>query len=117
MNTTLKSYLETALWADLPDDEDDSGYSTDDFSDEAIVQASEDLSKFFTAAANVLAHSKYDYEHTQVAHDFWLTRNRHGAGFWDGDYDKDLGDVLTALAHTFKEICVYVGDDGRIYFS
>lgn len=55
----------------------------------------------------------YDYE--IAMHDFWLTRNRHGAGFWDGDYEKADGEKLTELAHSFGEINLYVGDDGKIY--
>lgn len=50
-----------------------------------------------------------------VAHDFWLIRNHHGAGFWDGDYPEDIGKRLTALAHTFGDCDLYVGDDGKIY--
>ena len=50
-------------------------------------------------------------------HDFWLTRNGHGAGFWDGDYDDEVGTELTKIAHTFKELDCYVGDDGKIHFQ
>ena len=53
----------------------------------------------------------------QVAHDFWLTRNRHGAGFWDGDYEEEAGKKLTEIAHSFGEVHPYVGDDGKIYIS
>ena len=51
-----------------------------------------------------------------AGHDFWLTRNRHGCGFWDGDLPDELGDRLTEATHKFKEIHPYVsGDDGKIY--
>jgi hypothetical protein len=50
----------------------------------------------------------------RICHDFWLTRNRHGCGFWDGSY-KDLGDRLTNAAQAFGECDLYVGDDGKIY--
>jgi hypothetical protein len=46
-------------------------------------------------------------------HDFWLTRNRHGAGFWDGDWER--GAELTKAAHTFGGIDLFVGDDGRVH--
>jgi len=39
----------------------------------------------------------------QAGHDFYLTRNRHGAGFWDGDYPKDVGDRLTAACRPYGE--------------
>lgn len=50
-----------------------------------------------------------------MAHDFWLTRNHHGAGFWDGDWPEPLASLLTALSHTFGDVALYVGDDGLIY--
>lgn len=47
-------------------------------------------------------------------HDFWLTRNGHGAGYWDRGLG-EAGDKLTAAAKTFGEVWLYIGDDGRIY--
>lgn len=43
---------------------------------------------------------EWDY----AAHDFILTRNHHGAGFWDGDWHEPWGDKLTALAHSFGQL-------------
>jgi hypothetical protein len=51
----------------------------------------------------------------QLAHDYILTRNRHGVGFRDGDWGKEMGDLLTKLAQGKPEIEAYVGDDGLIY--
>ena len=47
-------------------------------------------------------------------HDFWLTGNRHGAGFWDRGYGAD-GDTLTEAAHGYGDVDLYVGDDGQIH--
>lgn len=47
-------------------------------------------------------------------YDFWLTRNGHGAGFWDRDLDA-LGDRLTAIAEQMGGRDLYTGDDGLIY--
>jgi hypothetical protein len=52
----------------------------------------------------------------QAGHDFWLTRNLHGAGFWDGDWP-EVGDKLTAISEQFGELWAYLGDDGLIYLS
>jgi len=35
----------------------------------------------------------------------------------DGDYEKELGDKLTAIAKEFPEINIYVGDDNKLYFE
>jgi hypothetical protein len=52
-----------------------------------------------------------------AGHDFWLTRNGHGAGFWDRTpLEKGkLGDELTKLCKAFGESDLYWGDDGGIY--
>ena len=56
---------------------------------------------------------EWDY----AAHDFILTRNHHGAGFWDGDWHAPWGDRLTELAHTFPQLESYLDDDDilRLY--
>ncbi len=51
----------------------------------------------------------------QAGHDFWLTRNGQGAGFWDGDWPKAAGKRLTKSSKTFGETTLYVGDDGKIH--
>lgn len=50
----------------------------------------------------------------QAGHDFALTRNDHGAGFWDGDWPT-YGDRLTKVAKSFGEVNVYLGDDGLLH--
>lgn len=50
-----------------------------------------------------------------AGHDFWLTRNGHGAGFWDGDWGEKIGKQLTDACREYPEVCLYVGDDGKIY--
>lgn len=51
-----------------------------------------------------------------AAHDFILTRNHHGTGFWDyGRWAEPWGDQLTTLCRSFGCLEVYVADDGMIY--
>ena len=58
----------------------------------------------------------YTYAESINGHDFWLTRNRHGAGFWDRGLEF-VGINLTDAAHAWGEFNLYVGDDGLIYGS
>ena len=51
----------------------------------------------------------------QIGHDFWLTRNHHGAGFWDRGID-EIGERLTEAAQIYPKIDLYIGDDGNLYF-
>lgn len=113
----LRGYLATALWAESKDDQGngfDSEYSIEDFSEDAFTRAENDVDLFVSKAGNLL-HD--DLDPCALGHDFWLTRNHHGAGFWDGDYPKELGDTLTNIAQSFPSLDVYVGDDGMIYFG
>jgi hypothetical protein len=50
----------------------------------------------------------------RAGHDFWLTRNGHGAGFWDRGLGA-LGDRLTRAAKVYSGVDLYPGDDGLIY--
>jgi hypothetical protein len=109
----LHSYLATALWSSTAEDDTplDAQHGIEDFAPEALAMAERDCADFLQRAEAHLG------EHTEAlaGHDFWLTRNRHGAGFWDGDWHN--GAELTELAHSFGETDAYVGDDGLIYFS
>jgi hypothetical protein len=47
--------------------------------------------------------------------DIWLTRNGHGTGFFDRSYDNE--EDLVNAARKIKSKDLYVGDDGKLYFS
>jgi hypothetical protein len=108
----LRQYVETALWSSNDDDGYplDDRFGVEDVAPEVIAAMREDLDAFI--ASLPLAAAFLDDE--QVAHDFWLTRNRHGAGFWDRGLGA-LGEYLALLAHPYGEVYLYVGDDGLIY--
>lgn len=53
-----------------------------------------------------------------AGYDFWLTRNRHGAGFWGREeLWGDLSEPLTKLSQEFNGSDFYVGDDLKIYYA
>ena len=114
MNSFLEQYLATALWSSIDDNDDpfDWNYCIYDFSEEALKQADKECDLFIEKAGDLLD----GFDDTDIAHDFWLTRNGHGAGFWDGDYPDDIGDKLTKIADEFRELHIYV-DDGKLYFE
>lgn len=116
----LRQYLETALWSSYDVDGEmplNSNFTINDFSEEAVSKARVDLNKFWKMAGDLIANEDPE----QIAHDFWLTRNGHGVGFWDRTYENDddgtKGDRLTELSKKFGEIYPHVGDDGKIYFG
>jgi hypothetical protein len=77
-----------------------------------------DLADFLTTNEEDLdaALETYGYTREQAAMDFWLTRNGHGAGFWDHDLGA-IGQRLTANAKAYGEAYLYLGRFGHIYHS
>ena len=130
----VDSYLETALWSSADwDDMDDSNnptpfdkhYSVEDFSELARKRAWDDCHEFVdlmkanTCNYNGDIVSLWEFaEHFagigQIGHDFWLTRNGHGAGFWDGDYDPYGDDITELVNQHFHECNLFADDDGTV---
>lgn len=109
-----KHYAIAALWSSTDDQDEplDSNYSLDDISAETWGRMCEDVLQFIKANEALLVASGQSDE--QIGHDFWLTRNGHGAGFWDRDLG-DIGDKLTDACNAFGEVWLYVGDDAQIH--
>lgn len=125
-NEFFSAYLETALWASY-DVSYESGsvplgdnYSTGDIVEECVATMRQDCQKFFDQNYDVVEAAEFSYgpdygRWGRVGHDFWLTRNRCGAGFLDGDYSDDAGEILTEASRQFGETDLYVGNDNVIY--
>ena len=112
MDLFTKSYIETLLWSSSGEETSPIGInaSIDEISPELMERIKEDCKNF--QSSNEL-HIGGCYH--MAGHDFALTRNRHGAGFWDGDWDKLAATILTDAAHAVGEISLYRGDDNIIY--
>jgi hypothetical protein len=111
-----RSYAETALW--VSEDEDEislATYGIEYLADSAQQAMREDCDRFLELARAAGLEPLLCERPEQMAHDFWLTRCQHGAGFWNGDYSGGAGPLLTKIAHSFGEATLYVGDNGLIY--
>ena len=120
MDTFLSTYIETALWSSTDNDGiplDDSNYADTELAEETVKSMQADCDQFTKQAEELISVTSFQIGYAQLAHDFWLTRNGHGAGFWDGDYPEPLATQLTDLAHSFGESDLYVGDDGKFYIG
>lgn len=106
-----QSYVATALWTST--DEVGSYLDGGDapLSGQAQAAMLRDCQKFWETWGTHIE------DPSRAGHDFWLTRNRHGAGFWDGDWPEPLATQLTQSSHNFGEVNLYVGDDGDIYHA
>lgn len=112
LDTVLTAYVECALWSSTDDDCEplDANYTLDDISPDTLAVMRSDCEDFLTTNAELLG----DMDPEQIGHDFWLTRNGHGAGFWDRGLG-ERGDKLTTMCKPYGSFDLYVGDDGLIY--
>jgi hypothetical protein len=111
MMSVLNGYIEAAIWTaeeELDSEDDVESYISNDSRIDAYV----DVRNFINTAGSLID----DIDHSQVGHDFWLTRNGHGAGFWDRGLG-EVGEKLSKIASDMGEKNVYWGDDGKIYID
>lgn len=93
------AYIACALWSSTDESDENGGdpidqnYSAEDLDPETAKQMVEDCNDFQSTHKLLLDEAKAmrrevspmirEYSDEQAGHDFWLTRNAHGAGFWD----------------------------------
>lgn len=94
------AYLECAAWAEAPDEQP----ARDRWADATFTKAAQkrarlDCMKFLRAVAASTIETIEDCDPAQVGHDLWLSRNGHGAGFFDRDqYAPEHRNILQDLA-------------------
>lgn len=108
MYASFSDYLECAKWSST--DYDGRSLDNYEFSSDARETMVKDLQNFVDLVNKEIPDLEMDAE--QFAHDFWLTRNGHGAGFWDRGLG-ELGDKLTKLAKTFGECNLWLHDESQ----
>lgn len=108
------AYIVCALWSST-DDQDrplDANYGLRDIAPSELDRIIADCTEFQRTYESLLMQAGTA---EQNGHDYWLTRNGHGAGFWDRGYSKELGRALTDAARAAGSRDLYVGDDGQVY--
>lgn len=135
MEDATEAYIETLLWtgqdwSEVCDDDDetcaydhstcevnpstlDDSYSAFDIAPDALNEITEDVRNFIDDAWDNITGSE-DVTAEVMGRNFALTRNGHGAGFWDLGLGV-LGDELTKAAKVYGEQNLYVGDDGQLH--
>ena len=124
----LTAYIVAALWSTHDESTESGGeplennYNLTDLAPETLASMRADCAAFLRDNADDLAlyaeqqPGNEQYTAADLAgHDFWLTRNGHGAGFWDRGLGK-RGEELTRIAKGFSSKTPEVGDDGKVYF-
>ena len=119
------AYIDAALWSTNDESTPDGGvpldthYGVNDIAPATLESMVADCATFQADNAALLIDKNCHYKRCPMleyaGHDFWLTRQHHGCGYWDGDWEDAAGKALTEAAGRFREVSLYIGDDGLIY--
>jgi len=115
LETFVAGYVEAILWANAYTENDETGeiesvdalfYDENDYSESVET---EDAKAFYSDNLETLTevHETYAQAWEYMGHDFALTRNGHGAGFWDRGHGA-LGEKLSEAARVYGEASVYI---------
>lgn len=132
IESVVRGYVDCLLWSescrgsvptddghehasDNPEDCDVSfytiGYDVTDLAPEALKEIESDVTDFVTANTADLA----GMDPSDIGHNFLLSRNHHGTGFWDRGFG-DRGDRLHKASDPYGTTSAYVnGSDNQVY--
>jgi hypothetical protein len=105
LDSFTRGYLEAALWTS--DFEPGSGEWSEREGEWSIdMIAPESLARAIEVCKDFQDDNREDLDATGASDnrngvDFWLTRNGHGAGFWDRGYDVGVGNRLSVAAKAY----------------
>lgn len=109
ISPATRAYAECALWSSIDEQPGGNGgppmddrFDVSDIEPDTLAAMDADVRAFMAANAGDLI----GLDDEQVGHDLWLTRNHHGAGFWDRGLG-GRGERLTAAAHAMGD-CVLI---------
>lgn len=113
IDNILRHYVACALWSSCNDvgEHLDDDCDFDDVAPDTLAEMREDVHSFVQSASDILERT--DISEEQTGHDLWLTRNHHGAGFWDRGLGAD-GEALTVMAHSMGSVDLWVDDTGKV---
>lgn len=112
----VNAYMVAALWSSTDENGEplDSDCTVSDIAETAAETMRADCANFVATNGADLDAYTAALPGNNAGHDFWLTRNHHGAGFWDRGLAA-VGDRLTNAAHAYGSCDLYIGDDGKVY--
>ena len=111
--SAVSGYERCALWSSIDEEGvplDDERYEYAQWSEAQHRQNLADVSDFLTSnIEHVRAYIEVlGVDFGQVGHDFWLTRNRHGAGFWDRGAAGPAVDALVESSDAWGGVDLFI---------
>lgn len=114
LDAITQGYVDCAAWCGVYDEQGGTvEVSADDFTQDAWDNCATDVRDFVQGAPGDVRAYLEHRSATDLGHDFFLTRNGHGAGFWDRGLGA-LGTRLSDSARPYGETHFWLRSDGRV---
>lgn len=95
-------------------------FTREDIEDDSLIKAYTDIKEFISIVGEeniLLAIDEDEVEPDRIGMDLWLSRNGHGAGFFDGHYDYDREKIFIDGAKKLGTVDLYINDNMMVSFS
>jgi hypothetical protein len=94
-------------------------FTREDIEPNSLIAVYLDIKKFIKLAGDDAVKDAIENIRLDgLGHDIWLSRNGHGAGFFDRTYDNDNSEeLLMKAARAIGEVDLYINDNNKLSFS
>ena len=117
-----RAFMDALYFVETGDDDDPPSYAKIDDDDNAALMA--DCHSFLKRtgwmleAVAVKTNEDLDSVVQRAGHDFLLTRNHHGAGFWEvPDWPEAYGKQLTEIAQGYGEVELCYDNQSEVIYT
>lgn len=103
---SVREFEAMAASGDEPDGSFPKNSTAEDIAPHTLARIVADCKTFQDRAGAILAEvyaRQNGYDAERAGHDFWLTRNAHGAGFWDREELEPEGDEYESLTRAMGQ--------------
>lgn len=110
-----RAYIEAMLWSTIDEKTGnffENNYGASDFTFEAMTDIIEECQWFQKTYAEHIAGQE-----KMAGHDFWLTREGHGSGYWDGDWEDPAGTELYEACKPFNANAMVWEENGNLHYQ
>jgi hypothetical protein len=121
INEILNGYIECSLWTEEEDlkhksDKSFATFTLEDIDNDSKIEAYLEIKKFIKDAGDAAIEEAIEENGLhQLGVDIWFTRNGHGSGFFNYNYENE--DALIKAGKELGSKDLYVGDDDKLYYE
>jgi hypothetical protein len=121
INEILNGYIKCSLWTEEENlkHESDKSFATftlEDIDNDSKIEAYLEIKKFIKDAGDAAIEEAIEENGLyQLGMDIWFTRNNHGSGFFNYNYENE--DILIKAGKKLGSKHLYVGDDDKLYYT